>query len=113
PPATELDVPPVGLRTHLREETKASLERSGALQLVAEHRREGERYRRPPQHAEEGQVGASYRLPEPFLAERPGAESEGVALLGRSWPGRPALHIGHVRVQHERQRPVAAHPPSR
>ena len=50
------------------------------------------RDRRAVEHLEQRQVDAGHRLPQPLLAERPGAE---------------ALDVGHVRVEHERQRPAA------
>ena len=65
------------------------------LELVAQHRRQAERHRRALEHVEQRQVDARDRLPQPLLAERPGAE---------------ALDVGHVRVEDERERAaVAAH----
>src|SRR5438874_3909153 len=55
------------------------------LELVAEDRREPERDRRLAQGAQQRQVHGGEPLPEPLLAERPGAE---------------ALHVRHVAVQH-------------
>ena len=51
------------------------------------------RHGRAVEQVEQRQVDAGHRLPEPLLAERPGAE---------------ALHVGHVRVEHERERAPAA-----
>ena len=59
------------------------------LELVAQHRRQADRHRRAVEQLEQRQVHAGDRLPQPLLAERPGAE---------------ALDVGHVRVEHQRQR---------
>ena len=61
---------------------------SGRLQLVAEHGRERERERGAGvEQLEQWQVGAGDGLPEPLLAEGPGAE---------------ALDVGHVGVENDR-----------
>ena len=52
----------------------------------------GHRHGRAVEQVEQRQVHARHRLPEPLLAERPGAET---------------LHVRHVRVQHEAERPGA------
>ena len=68
--------------------------RSGRLELVAQHRRQRQRQRRAVvEQVEQRQVAAGDRLPQPLLAERPGAE---------------ALDVGHVRVQDDRQRAALA-----
>ncbi len=59
------------------------------LELVAEHRCQPHGHGHPVEHVEQRQVDAGHRLPQPFLAEGPGAE---------------ALHVGHVRVQYQGQR---------
>ena len=81
----------VDRRPDLAQEAQVALARLAAhrLQLVAEHRGEPDRHRRAVEHLEQRQVDAGHRLPEPLLAERPGAE---------------ALHVGHVRVEDERER---------
>src|SRR5680860_31419 len=68
------------------------------LELVAEHGGDahGDRRRAAFEQVQQGQVDGGHRLPQPLLAERPGAE---------------ALHVGHVRVEDERHgaRPPLAH----
>ena len=81
----------VGLGADLAQEGQAALHRPGVLELVAQHRgqRQGQRRRVVPiEHVEQRQVTRGDRLPQQFLAE---------------WPGPEALHIGHVRVQDDRQ----------
>ena len=58
------------------------------LQLVTEDRRQAQRDRLPAQHLEQRQVHGGQRLPQPFLAEGPGAE---------------AFDVGHVAVQDDCQ----------
>ena len=85
-------------RAHLAQEAQVAVARLAAhrLELVAEHRREADRDRRAVEQVEQRQVHARHGLPEPLLAERPRAE---------------ALHVGHVGVEHERERAAAlAHP---
>ena len=88
----------VHLRAHVAQEAQVAVARLAAhrLELVAEHRREADRDRRAVEQVEQRQVDARHGLPEPLLAERPRAE---------------ALHVGHVGVKDERERPAAlAHP---
>ena len=84
----------VHLVAHLAQEAQVPVARLAAhrLQLVAEDGREPHRHRRAVQHLEQRQVDAGHGLPEPLLAEGPRAE---------------ALHVGHVGVQDEGQRPAA------
>src|SRR5919108_3097317 len=58
------------------------------LELVAQHRRQPKRDGGSVEHLEQRQIDTGHRLPQPFLAKRPGAEP---------------LDVRHVRVQHERQ----------
>ena len=74
----------------LAQETQAARHGSGRLELIAQHRRQRERDRRPPQNIQQRQIARGDRLPQPFLTERPSAKS---------------LHVGHVRVQHESEFP--------
>jgi len=80
--AQEPEVPLAGL----------ALER---LELVAEDGRQPDGHRRAAKRTQERQVHACHRLPQPFLAEGPGAE---------------ALHVGHVAVEDERERPALRAP---
>jgi hypothetical protein len=85
----------VGLGADVAQEAQAALERAGRLELVGEHRGDGERDApgRGVEHVEQRQVAGRDRLPQPLLAERPRAE---------------ALDVGHVGVEDDRQR-AAAH----
>ncbi len=76
------------------EAMEASGEIRGA-QLVSEDRRERQRDVRivGVEQIEQRQIAGGDRLPQPLLAERPGAE---------------ALDVGHVRVQQERERAALA-----
>ena len=78
----------VRLRPDLGQELEAASDRLGGLELIAEHRSQRQRDRGAPEHVEQRQVAAGDRLPQPLLAERPGAE---------------ALDVGHVRVQDDRE----------
>jgi hypothetical protein len=79
----------VGVAPDLVDERFEALPDPGRLQLVAQHRRQRQRQRRAcVEQVEQGQVAAGDRLPQPLLAERPGAE---------------ALDVGHVRVQDDRE----------
>ena len=83
--------------TDLAQEAQVALPRLSLhrLQLVTEHRCEPDRHRRTVQNLEQREIDAGHRLPEPLLAERPGAKT---------------LHVGHVRVQDQRKRaPPARH----
>src|SRR5438128_7210352 len=64
------------------------------LELVAEDGREPDSHGRLLEDPQQREVYGRYGLPEPLLAERPRAE---------------ALHVRHVRVQHERQLAAVAH----
>ena len=88
---------PVGVlgvdrRAHLAQEAQVALARLAAhrLELVTQHGGHPNRHRRAVEQVEQREVHARHGLPEPLLAERPGAE---------------ALDVGHVRVQHQRERP--------
>ncbi len=80
----------VGPPPHLLHETPEALRDAGGLELVAEHGGKRERHRCTlVEQLEQRQIGAGHGLPQPLLAEGPGAE---------------ALHVGHVGVQDDRQR---------
>ncbi len=80
----------VGVAADVRDEGPEALADAGRLELVAEDRGQRERQRGAPvEQVEQRQVAAGDRLPQPLLAEGPGAE---------------ALDVGHVRVQDDRQR---------
>ena len=77
------------------QEGEVALARVAAhrLELVAQHGSEPDGHRRAVDQVEQRQVHARHGLPEPFLAEGPGAK---------------AFDVGHVRMQDERERPRAA-----
>ena len=86
------DVAPVRLGPDLVQERQAALHRSRMLELVGQHRRQRQGERRRPlmtvEHIQQRQIRRRNRLPQPLLAERPGAEP---------------LDVGHVGVQDDRQ----------
>ena len=83
----------VDRRADVAQEAEVALAGLAAhrLELVAQDGREPERDGRAVEHVEQRQVHARDGLPQPLLAERPGAE---------------ALHVGHVRVEDDRERAV-------
>ena len=85
----------MGAAAHLAHERLEALEQARRLKLVAQHGRQRQRQGQiAVQQAQQRHVAADDRLPQPLLAEGPGAK---------------ALHVGHVRVQHDRERaPLAA-----
>jgi hypothetical protein len=86
------DVFLVGAAADVVDEAREALADSRCFELVAEHGRERERQRSAAlEQVEQRQVTTRDRLPEPLLAERPGAE---------------ALDVGHVGVQDDRQLPT-------
>ena len=84
----------VDRRADLAQEAQVTVAGVAAhgLELVAEHRSQAHGHWRAVEQVEKREVGAGHRFPQPLLPEGPGAE---------------ALHVGHVRVEHERQRPRA------
>ena len=88
PLAHQHDVAPVGLGANVAQERQAALGDARGLELIAQHRRQRQRDRRPPEHVEKRQIRRGDRLPQPLLAE---------------WPRAEALDVGHVRVQDERE----------
>ena len=78
-------------RSDLAQEAQVALPGVAAhgFELVAEHGGQAHGHGRAVEQIEERQVRAGHRLPQPFLAERPGAET---------------LHVGHVGMEYERQR---------
>ncbi len=79
------------------DELREALVHAGRFELVAQHRRQRQRQRRVGvEQLEQRHVAADDRLPQPLLAEGPRAE---------------ALDIGHVRVQHDRQRAATTSAP--
>ena len=83
----------VRLGAHVAQEGQEARRRGAVvaqrLELVGEHRGDRERDRPPlVEHVEQGQVGGGDGLPQPLLAEGPGAV---------------ALHVGHVGVEDERE----------
>ena len=89
--SSALEVERVRRRPDVAQEGEAAVERARRRELVAQHRRERERDAAGVvvEHVEQRQVARRDRLPQPLLAERPRPE---------------ALDVGHVGVEHDRQR---------
>ena len=89
-----LDVQAVALGPDLVHERREALGHARSRQLVREHRRQRQRHaaRALVEDVEQRQVARGDRLPQPLLAEGPRPE---------------ALHVGHVRVEDDRE--PAAH----
>ena len=88
--AAALDVLAVGLGPHVAQEGQEALCDARRLELIAQDRRQREGDRRvvAREHVEQREVRGGHGLPQPLLAERPCPE---------------ALHVGHVRVEDERE----------
>ena len=71
-----------------------ALGQAGDLELIAQHGGQRQRHRNVlVEQVEQRQIAPGDRLPQPLLAERPCPEP---------------LDVGHVRVQHDRQRAALA-----
>ena len=84
------------LGPQLTQEFEAAIHCPRRLQLVAQHWGERQRHRRSAEHVEQGQIRSGDRLPQPLLAE---------------WPGAEALDIRHMRVEDDGQRAGSLHRP--
>ena len=81
----------MGIPARLVDEPPKPLGDPRRAQLIGQYRRHRQRHRRLArvEQVEQRQVATGHRLPQPLLAERPRAEP---------------LDVGHVRMQHDRER---------